>query len=75
MRRLLIGTALVSTLLASVAGADQNRMRGAMDELRQARALLEDAPDDKGGHRMRAIELIDKAIGEVRAGIEFAEGQ
>ena len=75
MRIMMLGSIAASLLLAGIASADQNRMREAMDELRQARALLAEAPDDKGGHRSRAIELIDKAIGEVRQGIDFAEGR
>ena len=36
------------------------------------RAELEAANSDKGGHRAKAIGLVDEAIGEVQAGIEFA---
>ena len=32
------------------------------------------ATPNKGGHRERAMGLIDQAIGEVRAGIAFAGG-
>ncbi len=47
-------------------------MQAALDELRGARSELEAATSDKGGHRAKAIELVDEAIGEVKAGIEFA---
>jgi hypothetical protein len=40
--------------------------------LRSARQELNAASADKGGHRERAIGLVDSAIGEVDAGIEFA---
>ncbi len=36
-----------------------------------ARELAQAAPN-KGGHRERALELIDHAIGQVREGIAFA---
>jgi hypothetical protein len=47
-------------------------MKDALDHLRDARADLEAAEPDKGGHRVRAIEACDKAIEEARAGMEFA---
>ena len=75
MRNVMLGAAAASLLLASIAGADQAKMREALDELRQARELLAMAADDKGGHRTRAIELVDKAMGVVRQGIDFAEGR
>lgn len=53
-------------------GGGQPHMEAALDNLRSARAELESANTDKGGHRGRAIELVDEAIGEVRAGIDFA---
>jgi hypothetical protein len=40
--------------------------------LDNARAELEAAVPNKGGHRERAIELVDKAIVQVREGIAFA---
>jgi hypothetical protein len=42
--------------------------------LQSARAELAAATPNKGGHRERALGLIDQAIGEVRAGIAFAGG-
>jgi hypothetical protein len=57
---------------AGCATGGQPHMEAALDNLRSARAELESANTGKGGHRERAIELVDEAIGEVRAGIEFA---
>jgi len=54
------------------AGADQPRMEAAREHLQHARGELDRAEPNKGGHRERAIELVDQAIGEVNAGIEFA---
>jgi len=38
-----------------------------------AQSELQQAIPDKGGHRVRALELVNQAIVEVQAGIEFAE--
>jgi len=61
------GEAVVRT-----AGADQPNMQAAREHLLQARGSLERAEPNKGGHRERAIELVDKAINQVNEGIEFA---
>jgi hypothetical protein len=42
--------------------------------LQSARTELAAATPNKGGHRERALGLIDQAIGEVRAGMAFAGG-
>jgi hypothetical protein len=57
---------------AGCATGGQPHMEAALDHLRSARAELESATSGKGGHRERAIELVDEAITEVRAGIDFA---
>lgn len=57
---------------AGCATGGQPHMQAALDHLRSARAELEAANSNKGGHRERAIELVDQAIAEVRAGIDFA---
>ncbi|HXO41161.1 MAG TPA: hypothetical protein VN999_06935, partial [Thermoanaerobaculia bacterium] len=40
-------------------GRGQPRMAAALDELRAARGELEAAVADKGGHRVRAIGIVD----------------
>lgn len=50
---------------------DQPHMEAALDKLRSARSNLEAATDDKGGHRVKAIEHVNKAIDEVQKGIEY----
>ena len=47
-------------------------MDAALALLQSARAELAQATPNKGGHRERALELIDHAIGQVREGIAFA---
>ncbi|CAK6689425.1 hypothetical protein [Synechococcus sp. CBW1107] len=66
------------TTLAAVAAftvqvpaqANQPNMKAALMSLNQARQSLEKATHDKGGHRVKAIQLIDEAIREVEAGME-----
>jgi hypothetical protein len=50
---------------------DQPRMEAALDKLQSARSNLEAATDDKGGHRVKALDHVNKAIDEVKRGIEY----
>ncbi|MDO6963253.1 hypothetical protein [Rhizobium alvei] len=52
--------------------ANQPNMRSALDHLTAADAFLAKASDNKGGHRVKARQLISLAIAEVKAGIRFA---
>ena len=49
--------------------ADQPNMRAALAHLREAKAALQRAEHNKGGHRTRAIEIVNHAIAETEAGI------
>jgi hypothetical protein len=64
--------AAVAILGAQSVRADQPHMRNALTHLREARTALQKAEHNKGGHRERAIELINSAIAEVEAGMAFA---
>jgi len=57
---------------AGCATGGQPHMQAALDHLRSARSELQAANSNKGGHRERALDLVDQAISEVRAGIDFA---
>ncbi len=57
------------TALATPAEAAQPLMHNALSDLKAARAALDRALADKAGHRLKAIALVDQAIGEVQAGI------
>jgi hypothetical protein len=71
-RRMLIAAIAVVGLLTPLAYAEkQPHMQHALQALESARAQLETAEHDKGGHRTKAIELINHAIAEVQAGIEY----
>lgn len=52
--------------------ANQPNMTAALDHLVAADTFLARATADKGGHRVKARQLISLAIGEVRAGIRFS---
>jgi len=69
MISLIVGTFVLG---CGVARADQSHMHAALAALRDARHQLEVAERNKGGHRERALELVDKAISQVRKGIEYA---
>jgi hypothetical protein len=56
------------------AAADQPNMQVAREHLQRARVSLERAEPNKGRHRERAIDLVDRAIAQVTEGIEFARG-
>jgi ribose/xylose/arabinose/galactoside ABC-type transport system permease subunit len=59
---------------ASVAYAAQPHMVNALGSLQAARGELARAESNKGGHKERAIGLVDQAIQQVQAGIAFAGG-
>jgi len=61
-----------SLLSTSLARADQPNMQNALGKLQSAKASLQAASHDKGGHRVNAIRLIDQAIVEVQLGIDAA---
>lgn len=49
----------------------QPRMQSALDSLRAAQRDLRAADDDKGGHRAKALKLVEEAIDQVEAGIRY----
>jgi hypothetical protein len=68
-----LAVAMVSGVFIGEAVAGQPHMRNALDALKTARSELEMAEHNKGGHRERAMDLIDRAISEVHAGIDYAD--
>jgi len=67
-------TGLLAVLVLTLAvpsSADQPNMQEAIAKLEQAKETLEQAAHDKGGHRVEAIRLINQAIDQVKAGIEY----
>jgi|SRR5580765_3550702 len=59
--------------MVAIAGAvpDQPMMRAARADLQTAKRELQQALADKGGHRVKAIDLVNRAIAEVNAGMTF----
>lgn len=64
---------IVLLAIVAIAGAapDQPHMQAARSHLQTAKAALQRATPDKGGHRVNAIRLVNSAIAEVNAGIAF----
>jgi hypothetical protein len=59
--------------LASSAEAYQGNMERALSSLYDALGSLREATSNKGGHRIKAMNLIHEASAEVQAGIEYAD--
>jgi hypothetical protein len=73
-RKFILGAALATSMGVGYAIGAQPHMTETVTLLQSARAELTQATPNKGGHRERALGLIDQAISEVRAGIAFAAG-
>ena len=69
--------ALIAAAVSAVASSrvathePQPFMRAARGSLVRAKASLEKATPDKGGHRVAALKLVSDAIDEVDKGIHF----
>ena len=70
-RRILLGVSVLIFAFATVTLADQPKMTAARTDLQQARAQLQAALANKGGHRVKAIGFVNAAISEVNQGIAF----
>ena len=73
-RKALLGTAIAASIGIGYAIGAQPHMSETIAILQSARSELAAATPNKGGHRERALGLIDQAISEVRAGMAFAGG-
>lgn len=63
---------IVGISMVGRAKADQPHMEAALGALRNAKHELDQAIADKGGHRAKALTLVNDAIAEVEKGIKFA---
>ena len=70
-RRRILGVVILLCTLAPLSLADQPYMFAARTDLQQARARLQAALANKGGHRVKAIEHVNRAIGLVNRGIAY----
>ena len=70
------GLALAASSIAltvpQTALADQGNMEAALRQLQSALDSLHRATPNKGGHKERAAELVEQALAEVQAGIDYA---
>jgi len=64
--------AAVATTPAPAPVEQQPHMQAALEALKQAKAHLEQATADKGGHREAAIKAVNDAIKHTEAGIKYA---
>jgi hypothetical protein len=71
-RAMLLGAAIAASMGIGYAVGAQPHMTASIALLQSARGELAAATPNKGGHRERALGLIDQAISEVRAGVAFA---
>jgi hypothetical protein len=68
-------TGAAATAIAISTGeamAYQGNMERALGALNDALGSLQGATPNKGGHRERAIQLVEAAMRQVEAGIQFA---
>ena len=63
---------LIGYLAGCASGGGQPHMQSAMDHLTSARNELNAAEANKGGHRERALGLVNNAIDQVQQGMDFA---
>ena len=63
---------LIGYLAGCASGGGQPHMQSAMDHLKTARDELTAAEANKGGHRERAIAIVNNAIDQVQRGMDFA---
>lgn len=85
MRRLLLVMVLTGAFVVAgwafvasdrvAAAAGQPHMQAALRALNNAATQLAAAADDKQGHRVKAIQLVNDAIGQVQAGIAAGAGK
>jgi hypothetical protein len=61
-------------LLSQTAAAVEPNMQNALQALESAHDWLQRAIPNKGGHRERAIRLVEQAMNEVRNGIAYSGG-
>lgn len=67
----LLCAVLISGFVIGRASADQPHMQAALEHLRMAKGELDKAEEDKGGHRVKALKMVNEAIAQVEKGIEF----
>lgn len=74
MKRIFASLIVILALFSAAQAVvpDQPFMEAARADLQKAKAELQLAMRDKGGHRAKAVDLVNRAIGQVNAGIQYA---
>jgi hypothetical protein len=69
------GAAAASAITISTTAAEayQGNMERALSALYEALGSLREATPNKGGHRENAIQLVQQAISETQAGVDYAD--
>lgn len=65
------GLALAAGIASAEARERHPAIRAAINSLEKAKMDLEHADHDFGGHRVEAIESIDRAINQLRLALQF----
>jgi hypothetical protein len=78
MKRFIAGTLLGICLTAGSMYAQRDRewhprISRAIEALRDARAYLQEAPHDFGGHKREAIRATDEAIRQLNFALEYRD--
>lgn len=68
---LVLSAFLLFGFLTGRATAGQPHMQAALDHLKAAKAELDAADSDKGGHRVAALRMVNDAIVQVEKGMRF----
>jgi len=63
--------AAAALVIAMPSEAAQPHMEAALASLENAKSELQKATADKGGHRAKAMQSVDRAIADVKAGIAW----
>jgi hypothetical protein len=69
---LMLGLFAAPVTMATAAVEEQPHMKSALEHLKLAKAELEQAEADKGGHRVAALKATNDAIHHTEEGIKFA---
>lgn len=66
-----LGVMTFKDTLATARADNQPKMQAAQNLLEGAKKQLEAADNDKGGHRVKAIQATNEALEQVKKGIAF----
>ena len=68
-----LGSATAATPADGVTSGKQPLMRVAFNQLNKAKAALQTALHNKGGHRVAALALVERALAHVKEGAKHAD--